>query len=223
MSEVAPDDRFTLTHLVARKRVGFAAVQGEVVAIERWTETQTSSAPGSVHIYGNQVTVVPPKVWATAVGRKALWIKTEADEIQVPVPESLQVRQGHRVHAVVSTGPGRNGSQWAAIVNHDTSRWTQVDRYPPCDILGVWSSIVVGFGQGTGNVFGGAMGLYGFLFGVAFACVGQSGSAFVTGLIIGMGVGFTHGLVVRSQADAAVAEYLAGVTAACDQVFAASK
>lgn len=223
MSEVAPDSRFMLTRLVARKPVGFAAVQGEVVAVERWTETQTSSSPGSVHIYGNLVTVVPPKTWATAVARKALWIKTDADEVQVPVPESLQVRQGHRVHAVISTGPGRSGSQWAAIVNHDTNRWTQIDQYPPCDILGVWSSIVVGFGQGTGNVFLGAMGLYGFLLGCAFGLLFQSGAAFLTGLLIGLGVGLMHALIGLSQAKAAVAEYLAGVKAACDQVFAASK
>ena len=81
MSEVAHDDQFMLTHLVAGKRVGFAAVEGEIVAVERWTETQTSSAPGSVHVHGNQVTVVAPRVWANAVARKALWIKTEADEL----------------------------------------------------------------------------------------------------------------------------------------------
>ena len=129
----------------------------------------------------------------------------------MPVPESLQVRQGHRVHAVISTGPDR--SQWAAIVNHDTSRWTQIDHYPPCNVVGAWTSGVIAVGRSTANVLP-----YGLLFGVAFACVGQSLSTFVTGLIVGLGVGFMHALLVRSQVDAAVAEYLAGVNAACDQV-----
>ena len=147
MNEVTASSRFMLTRDVVGRSVGFAAIRGEVVAVERWTETRVSTAGGSVFVHGNQVSVNPPKVWATAVGRKAIWLKSDTNEMQVPVPEDLQVRQGHRIQAVIATGVDNGASQWAANVNHDTRRWTQMDRFPPSGCYDPWTSFVMGFGQ----------------------------------------------------------------------------
>ena len=223
MSESEPSDRFMLTRDVGGKPVGFAAVRGEVVAVERWTETQVSTANGSVHVHGNQVSVHPPKVWATAVGRKVIWIRTASDEVQVPVPEDLQVRQGHRVQAVISTGLENGASQWAAIVNHDTKRWTQVDRFPPSGCYDPWTSFVMGFGQGTGNLAMGIMGLYAFALGVLFLLLGQTSGSLLTGLFLGIGVGFVHTLVGHWQSGAARKQYGQAVKAACDRVCEAAE
>lgn len=210
-----------LTRDVVGRTVGFATVTGEVVAVERWTETRVSSANGSVHVYGNQVSVNPPKVWATAVGRKAIWLKTDADEVQLSVPESLQVRQGHKVQAVISTGVANGTSQWAAIVNRDTNRWTQIDRFPPSGCYDPWTSFVMGFGQGVGNLATGIMCLYGVVLAGLFTLLGQSWASLLWGGFIGLGVGFVHSLVGIFQSKAAVTGYAAAVEAACDQVFAA--
>ena len=223
MSEITGTDRFMLTRDVAGRTVGFATVTGEVVAVERWTEAQVSTANGSVHVHGNQVSVNPPKVWATAVGRKAIWIRSDADEMQVPVPEDLQVRQGHKVQVVISTGVANGASQWAAVVNHDTSRWTQIDRFPPSGCYDPWTSFVMGFGQA-----GGAdpalriMCLYGVVLVGLFALLGHSWASFLWGGFIGLGVGFVHSLVGIFQSKAAVTDYAEAVEAACEQVFAAA-
>jgi hypothetical protein len=221
VSEVSASSRFMLTRDVEGKTVGFAAVRGEVVNIERWTETRVSTAGGSVHVHGNQVSVSPPKVWATAVGRKAIWVRSSADEVQVPVPEDLQVRQGHRVQAVIATGVDNGASQWAAIVNHDTNRWTQVDRSPPSGCYDPWTSVVMGFGQGMGNVAMGIMCLYAAILGAVFTLIGQSGMSLVWGVFLGLGAGFVHSLVGIFQSKAAVTAYSSAVKAACDHLFAA--
>ena len=211
-----------LVSTIVGRPVGFSAVAGEVVAVERWTETRVGSAGGSVHVHGNNVAVVPPKVWATATARKALWIRTADDEIQVPVPDGMQVRQGHRVHAVIATGVNRGGSQWAAVANHDTNRWAQVGRFPPTGAYDPWTSFVMGFGQGVGNLTVGIMGLYGFCLGMLFLFHGRSGEAFVSGLFLGMGVGFVHAVLGMWQSGVATKQYGKAVKAVCDQVFAAA-
>ena len=217
MSEVTSSSRFVLTCDVAGKPVGFAAVEGEVISVERWTETHVGSAAGSVFVSGNQVAVAPPRVWATATARKAVWIKTDADEVQVPVPDSLQVRQGHSVSAIVATGIDNGQSQWAAIVNHDTGRWTQVDRFPPCGSYDPFTSVVMAFGQG-GEVAVRIMVLYGVVLGGLFALLGQSWMSLVWGGFLGMGAGFVHSLVGMFQSQASVTQYSAAVKAACVQV-----
>ncbi len=222
MSEAKASSRFMLTRAVVGRMVGFATVRGEVVAIERWTETQVSTAAGSVQVHGNQVFVSPPKVWTTAVGRKAIWIRSGADEVQIPVPENLQVRQGHHVQAVIATGLGNGASQWAAVVNHDINRWTQVDRFPPSGCYDPWTSFVMGFGQGVGDLTMGIMCLYAAILGVGFTLIGQSWASLLWGGFIGLGAGFVHSLVGIFQSKAAATEYAAAVKAACDQVFAAS-
>ncbi len=220
MSEVAGSDRFMLTRDVSGKPVGFAAVKGKVVAVDRWTETRVGSAGGSVVVSGNHVSVAPPRVWATATARKAVWIKTDADEIQVPVSDILQVRQGHSVSAVVATGIDNGQSQWAAIVNHDTGRWTQVDRFPPCGSYDPFTSVIMAFGQG-GEVAVRIMVLYGVVLGGLFALLGQSWMSLVWGGLIGMGAGFVHSLVGIFQSRASVTQYAAAVKAACERVSAA--
>ena len=221
MSETAGSNRFLLTLDVVGKPVGFAAVKGEVVAVERWTETHVGSAAGSVFVSGNQVAVAPPRVWATAIARKAVWIKTDADEIQVPVPDSLQVRQGHMVSAIVATGVNNGESQWAAVVNRDTNRWTQIDRFPPCGSYDPFTSVIMALCQG-GEVAVRIMALYGVVSGGSFALLGQSWMSLVWGGFIGMGAGFVHSMVGIFQSRASVGQYAAAVKAACDKVFAAS-
>ena len=221
MSEIANTGRFMLTQDVVGRTVGFAAVRGEVVTIERWTETQVSTAGGSVHVHGNQVSVNPPKVWATTVGRKAIWLKIDADELQVPVPEDLQVRQGHRVQAVIATGVDNGSSQWAAIVNRDTNRWTQLDRFPPSGCYDPWTSVVMGFGQGVGNLAMGIMCLYGVMLAGLFTLLGHSWASLPWGGFIGLGADFVHSLVGIFQSKAAVTDYAAAVKATCDHLFAA--
>ena len=221
MSEIAGVDRFMLTRDVVGRTVGFATVTGEVVAVERWTETRVSTAGGSVHVYGNQVSVNPPKVWATAVGRKAIWLKTDADEMEVSVPESFQVRQGHKVQVVISTAIDNGASQWAAIVNRDTNRWTQIDRFPPSGCYDPWTSFVMAFGQaGRTNPALRIMCLYGVVLAGLFALLGHSWASFLWGVFVGLGVGFVHSLVGIFQSKAAATSYGAAVKAACDQVFA---
>ncbi len=220
MSEVAASSRFMLTRDVVGKSVGFSAVEGTVVSIERWTETHVGSAAGAVFVSGNQISVAPPRVWATATARKAVWVKTDSDEIHVPVPESLPVRQGHRVVAVVATGVNNGESQWAALVNHDTSRWTQIDRFPPCGSYDPFTSVIMAFGQG-GEVAVRIMVLYGVVLGGLFALLGQSWMSFVWGGLLGMGVGFVHALIGIFESKAAVTGHAAAVKAACDHLFAA--
>jgi hypothetical protein len=221
MSAIGTSDRFMLTRSVVGKPVGFAAVEGEVVSVERWTETQVSTANGSVHVYGNQVSVNPPKVWAKAVGRKAIWIKTADDEVQVPVPEDLHVRQGHRVQAVISTGLDNGASQWAAIVNCDTNRWTQVDEFPPSGCYDPWTGVVMGFGQAMGhNPANAIMWLYMVVVSGLFVLIGQSWWSLVWGFPIGIAAGLTHAIVGAVQAKTAASSYAVAVKDACDGVFA---
>ncbi len=220
MREIADPKQFMMTRDVVGKPVGFAAVEGKVLSVERWTETQVGSAAGSVFVSGNQIAVAPPRVWATVTARKAVWIKTDAEEIKVPVPESLQVRQGHSVRAVVATGIDNGQSQWAAIVNHDTDRWTQIDRFPPCGSYDPFTSVVMAFGQG-GEMAVRIMVLYGAPLGGLFALLGQSWMSLVWGGLLGMGAGFIHAMVGIFQSRAAVTQYAAAVKAACDQVSAA--
>ncbi len=214
-------DRFLFVTEVAGRKVGFSAVAGEVVAVERWTETQVSSAPGSVRVYGDQVTVSPPKIWASAVGRKAVWLRTASDELQIRVPADLAVRQGHRVHAVISTGMDRRDSQWAAIVNHGTNRWTQVDLFPPCRCYDPWTSFVMGFGQGFGNLAVGVMGLYGVGLGCACFYLERTGTALLTGLVLGLAVGVAHTFIGLRQSGNATRQYGKAMKTACDRLFAA--
>ena len=221
MSGTATPDRFMTTSTVAGRTVGFSAVAGEVVAVERWTETQVSTASGSVQVFGNTVAVSPPQVWATAVGRKAIWIRTASDELQIPVPENTQVRQGHRVHAVVSTGVDYGRSQWAAIVNHDTSRWMQVDVYPPSGFYDPFTGFVMAFGGSAGGAPGQAiMWLYVVVVCGLFVLVGRSWWSLVWGFPIGVVMACIQMVVGGFQAKSGMREYAAAVRAACDSVSA---
>lgn len=139
---------------------GFWSVPGEVIAVDRWTETQVSSSSGRVLISGQHVSVTPPKVWTDAIARKAVWIRTADSEFEMPVPDGVSVRAGHRVHAVASTVVGKEAGQWSALVNHDTGHWNQVDRFPPGGCYGWWTNFVMSFGQGFGNVGLGVVLLY---------------------------------------------------------------
>lgn len=219
MSGTQASNRFSSTSTVAGRAVGFSAVSGEVVAVERWTETQVSTASGSVHVFGNNVAVNPPKVWATAVGRKAVWIRTAADELQIPVPENTQVRQGHRVHAVLATGLDADRSQWAAIVNHNTNRWIQVDRLPPSGCFDPWTGFVMGLTGNSGNPAPGAFWLYGIIATVFTFTVGRSIGSVFLGAVIGIVVGTLHCVFAGFYGKQVVREYAAAVKAACDGVF----
>ncbi len=218
MSGATETTRFTSTRQVVGKPVGFAVVDGEVVSVERWTETRVGSTGGSVIVSGNQISVAPPRVWASAHARKAVWVKTATDEFQVPVPDGLQVRQGHSVGALVATGVDNGQSQWAALVNRTTGRWVQLDSFPPCGSYDPFTSVIMAFGQG-GEVAVRVMVLYGVLLGGTFALLGQSWMSLVWGGLIGMVAGFVHSMVGIFQSKASVAQYAAAVKAACDEVF----
>lgn len=224
MSGIPSEERFTLVRQVAGNRIGFWSVPGEVVAVDRWTETKVSSSHGSVSIIGNNVAVSVPRVWASAVARKAIWIKTDATELQIPVPEDFAIRTGHRVDAVAASLTDGKSGQWSAIVNHDTGRWCQVDRVPPGGAYDWWTNFVVGFGQGFGNLFVGAMILYAVPFTLIFGVMLHSGwSGLLTGMFFGAALGFTHAVVGVFMSRGAITDYSAAVKVACDGVFATEK
>lgn len=223
MSETVDHGRFSLVRDVVGNRIGFWSVSGEVVAVDRWTETTVSSSNGAVSTFGNHVTVTPPRVWASTVNRKAVWIRTASSEFQVPVPEGLAVRSGHRVHVVAASLTTAVTGQWSAIVNHDTGRWCQVDQVPPGRVYDAWTSFVMGFGQGTGNLAFGIMCLYAALLSVTFGLLAHLWSVFLVGVFTGLGVGFVHALVGLRMSNRALSSYAAAVKDACNQVFAVER
>lgn len=210
---------YLLTRRVAGSATGFCAFPGEVVAVERWTETRVSSANGNVLVSGHHVSVTPPKVWADTMARKAVWIRTADSEFEMAVPEGTPVRTGHRVHAVASTVVGRQAGQRSALVNHDTGRWNQVDRFPTGGCYGAWTDFVMGFGQGTGNFGMGVTLLYAVPGAILFGLVGASWAGLLLGFAVGWVIGFCHALLGAMQARDAVHQQKQAVRKACLQVF----
>lgn len=117
-------------------------------------------------MYGNVVSVTPPAVTSWSEAKQRLWVKTEEGrEISVPVPTSVEARQGHEVELVVSTGSirGKEKSQWCAVRNRTTGQWNQIDRFPPCEVYNGWTNFWGGAFQGGSRSSGPVAGLLGIV------------------------------------------------------------
>lgn len=146
---------------VSGQEVRFFSVDGEVVGVDRQTDTQFQTTSGSVVAFGTVVNVTAPTVTAYSQASKLVWIrKDDGTEMSVVAPDSFGGRAGHRVTVLLASG-GQHGAdvhQWCAIVNHTTRLWSQVDQLPPVRIHGWWTAFWDGFISTAGSA--------GFTFGI---------------------------------------------------------
>lgn len=146
---------------VSGQEVRFSSVDGEVVGVDRQTDTQFQTTSGSVVAFGTVVNVTAPTVTAYSQASKLVWIRRDdGTEMSVVAPDSFEGRAGHRVTVLLASG-GQHGTdvhQWCAVVNHTTRLWNQVDQLLPVRIYGWWTAFW--------NVFITTAGSAGFTFGV---------------------------------------------------------
>lgn len=135
---------------VGRGTVEFSKLAGEVVGVDRWTESHVESSSGSVAVFGRSVHVTPPAITAWSEAKQRLWVRlSDGKELSVPVGASVEARVGHAVELVLATGKLKGDkSQWCAVWNKTATKWWQIDRFPPCRIYDAWTSFWLGLFQG---------------------------------------------------------------------------
>lgn len=119
---------------VLEQEVRFSLVPGEVVSVDRLTDTHFETRSGSVMAFGNVVSVTAPTVTAHTRASKNLWVRQEnGTELSIAVHDDVQARAGHEVALLVATGARCRilRHQWCAVVNYTTGRWDRIDQLPP--------------------------------------------------------------------------------------------
>lgn len=128
---------------VAEQEVRFSLVHGEVVSVDRLTDTHFETTPGSVMAFGNVVNVTSPTVSAYSKASKRVWVRKEdGTELSIAAPDSVETRAGHNVALMVVSGMhlGKPVHQWCAIVNHTTQRWDHLQHDAPVNPFGKWNT-----------------------------------------------------------------------------------
>lgn len=165
-------------------------------AFRRWRETHTSTTGGQVQVLGDTITVTPLQMDVRTTARKAVWLKSKDCAVRILLPESLQVRQEHRRHVVISTDTRTRGNQWAALVNHDTEYWNQVDNFRHSRFSGhspLLCSVPLAsearrhFSSAASSRFPSASGSY------------QDPGGLIVGAIIGFITGIVHAIFIRMR------------------------
>lgn len=128
---------------VAEQEVRFSLIPGEVVGVDRQTDTHFETTSGSVVAFGNVVSVTAPSVTASSTASKRVWVRRkDGTELSIAAPDSVQARAGHKVAVMLASGmqAGVPKHQWCAIVNYTTGHWNQVDRHPPVHVYNAWTN-----------------------------------------------------------------------------------
>lgn len=121
---------------VLGQEVKFSPVFGEVVGVDRQTDTHFETTPGSVVAFGNVVSVTAPTISAHTQSSKCVWVRQEnGTELSIAVPDNVQARPGQKVALLITTGTqsSKVKRQWCAIVNYTTGHWDKIDQHPPTD------------------------------------------------------------------------------------------
>lgn len=154
--------------------IRFSSVDGEVVGVDRMTDTHFETTAGSVVAFGTVVNVTAPAITAYSQASKRFWIRREdGTEMCVAAPDVVEARVGHKVTVLLASGKvkGEAKHQWCAIVNHSTRHWEQIDQFPPMRIHGAWTAFWGWLNSIPGNV-GFTFGLFvlwgAFLFGYVY-------------------------------------------------------
>ena len=203
--------------------ITFKAMTAEVLSIDRWTDTFLSTAPGSVHVVGSGMVVHPPRVWASTFGRQAVWLRMADREVRVAVPADLAIRAGQTVQAIVAREAAGADAQWAAIVNHGTGTWTQIDHYPPGGRFGFCTKVLQLVGGLVGVPGAGILIVYISLWLIVCLCL-FTGSGFIGNFfmatVAGIMTGFGHMMLALPISAVRSHQYAAGVRRACEATFA---
>lgn len=210
---------------VSEQEVRFSIVPGEVVGVDRQTDTRFETTSGSVVAFGNVVNVTAPSITASSKASKRVWVRREdGTELSIVAPDSVEARAGHKVAVVLATGMqlGKPKHQWCAIVNYTTRHWNQLDRHPPIHVYNRWNDFwIVNAKQGGPAL----MLFFIFLIWVAvwlvrlFLFGSNDGMAFFTNLLAAFGVFFISMAWANKQSSDAEAAYREVVTRAAEAAF----
>lgn len=214
---------------VFEQEVRFSLVSGEVVGVDRQTDTHFETTPGSVMAFGNVVSVTAPSISARSHASKRVWVRKEdGTEMSIAAPDNLEARAGHKVAVLLASGmqQGAPKHQWCAIVNYTTGHWNQVDQYPPVNVVSGWLGFWVGI------VFYGGPPVLGVMLVVTWIAVwlvrwslfgGEDFAALVTNFLIACLICLGSTFIGVGRANEAKETYARRIKSAAEAAFQAEQ